>query len=186
MSPLKPSLISRGLGWRTLLLTTMSGTCWSSYMVCSRCVSQHLLVTSVWPCDIAGSQGRNIVFLSWYTQPPCGHPGHGLHWRGLHKRRTQERSSSPRNPCSNQTWQENPQPLLLSHWLLRAISHHNGKRLTHMIQSLTLIKVGHLPCTFACKGGTSRCRLKHCKPRPGWHLTRMAKPGLADVWYYEL
>ena len=51
--------------------------------------------------------------------------------------------------------------------------------LKHMIQSLTLVKVGCLPCTFACKGGTSRCQLKHCKPQPGWHLTRMEKPGLA-------
>jgi len=44
----------------------------------------------------------------------------------------------------------------------------------------------HDSVTDPRKGGTSRRWLKHCKPWPGRHLTRMAKPGLADVWYYEL
>ena len=56
---------------------------------------------------------------------------------------------------------------------------------THIVQSLTIVKVGHMTCTFACKSGTSQCQSKHCKPRSGRHLSRMAKPGLAGVWYYD-
>jgi len=36
-----------------------------------------------------------------------------------------------------------------------------------IVQSLTLVKVGHTTCTFACKSGTSQRWPKHCKPRPG-------------------
>jgi len=55
----------------------------------------------------------------------------------------------------------------------------------HIVQSLTLVKVGHTTCTFAYKNGTSWHWPKHCKPRSGGHLSRMAKPGLASVWYYD-